>query len=50
MYVDAEATKTHDGEAEIISNWFPYQLKLARAEGRKVLIMDHVYAGASGKN
>ena len=50
MYVDAEATETHDGEADIISNWFPYQLQLARAEGRKVLIMDHVYAGASGKN
>ena len=27
--------------------WFDGELALAKAEGRKVIIMDHVYAGSS---
>lgn len=27
-------------------DWFEEQLILAKAEGRKVIIMDHVYAGS----
>jgi len=46
MYMDYEDTSTHDGEAELIGNWFAYQLQLAKNEGRKVIIMDHVYAGS----
>lgn len=38
---------THKGEEGLLGDWFPYQLQLARAEGRKVFIQDHVYAGAS---
>ncbi len=28
-------------------DWFDAELALAKAEGRKVIIMDHVYAGSS---
>jgi hypothetical protein len=38
MYMDAEAQMTHKGEEGLIGDWFPYQLQLARAEGRKVFI------------
>lgn len=46
MYMDYEDDSEHDGEQELMGNWFNYQLSLAQLEQRKVIIIDHVYAGS----
>lgn len=46
MYMDSEDDQTHDGEQQLMHNWFSYQLALAKTQGRKVIIIDHVYAGS----
>lgn len=45
MYMDAAAQETYNGEGSLITSWLENQLALAYAEDRKVIIMDHVYAG-----
>lgn len=45
MYMYADDLSTHAGEDQTEDAWFEYQLSLARLEGRKVIIIDHVYAG-----
>jgi hypothetical protein len=47
MYYDYNDNTLHDGEENLVNNWFEYQLALAKTEGRKVIITDHVYAGST---
>lgn len=47
MYMDALDLSTHNGEADLILTWLAAQLALAKEEGRKVIIIDHVYAGSN---
>jgi hypothetical protein len=46
MYFDYSDNSTHGGEQTILQNWFTYELSTAKAQGRKVIITDHVYAGS----
>jgi len=46
MYFDNDDNSVHAGEQGIMQSWLTYQLQLAAAEGRKVIIIDHVYAGS----
>lgn len=47
MYFNAKDNSVHGDEAQNIMTWVEAQLSQARAESRKVIIMDHVYAGSS---
>ncbi len=46
MYFAFDDNTLHGGEQTLVANWFEYQLALAKTEGRKVIITDHVYAGS----
>lgn len=45
MYWAFDDVTEHDGEQTTSLTWLNSQLKLARSEGRKVIILDHIYAG-----
>jgi hypothetical protein len=47
MYMDALDLSTHNGEADLILTWLAAQLALAKEEERKVIVIDHVYAGSN---
>jgi hypothetical protein len=46
MYDYVKSTEEYDGERNLVLNWLSYQLQMAKFEGRKVIIMDHIYAGS----
>lgn len=50
MYFDFKDNSVHAGEGQIVGNWFEQELALAKAEGRKVIITDHVYVGVSAQD
>jgi len=49
MYMDSADESTHQDEDFLAGSWLEYQLALAEAQDRKVIIMDHVYAGSRYK-
>ncbi len=44
--IDDESRSDHAGEATVELNWLQYQLGAARLTGRKIILLDHVYAGS----
>lgn len=46
MYWAFDDNTPHGNEADVSLSWLKYQLNAARFDGRKVIILDHIYAGA----
>lgn len=50
MYMAYDDKSVHGGEQAVALDWLQYQLSLARTENRKVILLDHIYAGARYSN
>lgn len=49
MYMAFDDKSDHNGEQDVQLKWLEDQFNQARADGRKVIILDHIYAGCRYK-